>query len=104
MPKLVSLFQQIFIINPEQRIQLKGIFMHELFAPFKELINKEEENTTESSDVEEISTFVFGKIEFVEQVVKELVEMKLINDPVLVRLIQFYVARVQAAMLRVLYK
>jgi hypothetical protein len=51
MTKLASLFQQIFMINPEQRIQLKGIFAHELFAPFKDLINKEEENTTESSDV-----------------------------------------------------
>ena len=60
-PKLASLFHQIFMINPEQRIQLKGIFAHELFAPFKDLINKEE-NTTESSDLEEISTFVFGKI------------------------------------------
>jgi hypothetical protein len=37
--------------------------------------------------VEEILTFVFGKIEFVEQVIKEVVEMKLVTDPVLVKLI-----------------
>jgi hypothetical protein len=30
--------------------------------------------------------------------------MKLITDPVLIKLIQFYVSRVQGAMLRVLYK
>ena len=51
MLKLVSLFQQIFVINPEQRIQLKNIFTHELFAPYKDLINKDEEIATESSDV-----------------------------------------------------
>ncbi len=47
---------------------------------------------------------MFGKIEFAEQVIREVIELKLVNDQVLIRLIQFYVARVQAAMLRVLYK
>ena len=30
--------------------------------------------------------------------------MNILTDPILVKLIQFYVSRVQAAMLRVLYK
>ena len=48
---------------------------------------------------------MFGKVDFVEQATKEVVEtMKLISDPNLVRLVQLFVARVQAAMLRVLYK
>lgn len=43
MMKLTTLFQQIFVINPQLRTQLKTIFANDLFLPFKELINKEEE-------------------------------------------------------------
>lgn len=43
MMKLTTLFQQIFVINPQLRTQLKAIFANDLFLPFKELINKEEE-------------------------------------------------------------